>query len=157
MPQKPVEKPDKLKLRGPEQTQRNMANSGTEQRKLAAIIAPSGTDMVGYSALAQRNEALALELLRERRRAGAALKVRRFDNPGQRPGFSATKHSCALQGEWRLLKRGIFFGGGDASALAATPTVHVLAARFVQGRILGSLFDSSGFLSPRAQWHEVRG
>src|SRR5438552_16849155 len=41
-----------------------MPSGGTEQRKLAAIMF---TDMVGYSALSQRNEALAQELLEEHR------------------------------------------------------------------------------------------
>lgn len=41
-----------------------MPAENTEQRKLAAILF---TDMVGYSALAQRYEALALELLEEHR------------------------------------------------------------------------------------------
>ena len=42
-----------------------MPPESTEQRKLAAIMF---TDMVGYSALAQHDEALALELLEEHRR-----------------------------------------------------------------------------------------
>jgi adenylate cyclase len=42
-----------------------MPSKNTEQRKLAAIMF---TDMVGYSALSQRNEALALELLAESQR-----------------------------------------------------------------------------------------
>ena len=41
-----------------------MAIEGLEKRKLAAIMF---TDMVGYSALAQRDEGLALELLEEHR------------------------------------------------------------------------------------------
>jgi class 3 adenylate cyclase/TolB-like protein/Flp pilus assembly protein TadD len=45
-------------------------SDATEHRKLAAIMF---TDMVGYSALAQRNEALALELLEEHRRLLRAL------------------------------------------------------------------------------------
>jgi adenylate cyclase len=42
-----------------------LMNSGSESRKLAAIMF---TDMVGYSALSQTNEALALELLAENQR-----------------------------------------------------------------------------------------
>ena len=42
-----------------------MPSENTEQRKLAAIMF---TDMVGYSALSQRNEAFALELLAENQR-----------------------------------------------------------------------------------------
>src|SRR5258706_10962538 len=42
----------------------SMPSEATEQRKLAAIMF---TDMVGYSALAQRNDPLAQELLEEHR------------------------------------------------------------------------------------------
>jgi adenylate cyclase len=48
-------------------------SANTEQRKLAAIMF---TDMVGYSALSQRNEALALELLEEHRRVVRGLLPR---------------------------------------------------------------------------------
>ena len=41
-----------------------MADEISKQRRLAAIMF---TDMVGYSAMAQRDEALALELLDEHR------------------------------------------------------------------------------------------
>ncbi len=54
-----------------------MPSGGTEHRKLAAIMF---TDMVGYSALAQRDEALALELLEEHRRLLHTISGRIFCN-----------------------------------------------------------------------------
>jgi class 3 adenylate cyclase len=61
-------------------------SDGTEQRKLAAIMF---TDMVGYSALAQSNDKLALELLAECQRLlrtpfGANVHAVRLD-PARRP------------------------------------------------------------------------
>src|SRR4051812_7026291 len=55
---------DRQVLHGVENAPRPMS-ADTEQRKLAAIMF---TDMVGYSALAQRDDKLALELLEEHRR-----------------------------------------------------------------------------------------
>ena len=46
-------------------------NASAEQRKLAAIVL---TDMVGYGAVAQRNDKLALELLEEHRQLYAYAK-----------------------------------------------------------------------------------
>jgi hypothetical protein len=48
-------------------------SANTEQRKLAAIMF---TDMVGYSALAQRDDKLALELLEEHRWAMGSFEYR---------------------------------------------------------------------------------
>src|SRR5204862_287657 len=49
----------------PSEDRSSVVSADTEQRKLAAIMF---TDMVGYSALSQRDDKLALELLEEHRR-----------------------------------------------------------------------------------------
>jgi len=72
-----------------------MANESAEQRRLAAIMF---TDMVGYSALAQRNEALALDLLAEQKRllqpVFAQHNAREIKSTGD--GF-LVEHASALQ------------------------------------------------------------
>jgi hypothetical protein len=61
-----------------------------EQRKLAAIMF---TDMVGYSALSQRDDRLALELLEELRALGA--KARKRIRRGARPiNRQRKRNSC---------------------------------------------------------------
>ena len=55
-------------------------SNATEQRRLAAIMF---TDMVGYSALAQRHEVLALELLEEHRGLLRSEQCTRLIEPDQ--------------------------------------------------------------------------
>jgi len=61
--------------------------SDGEQRKLAAIMF---TDMVGYSALAQRDETLAIELLEEQRRRLRSLFAQ----------FNGVEVDCTGDGFW---------------------------------------------------------
>jgi len=92
-----------------------MSAAGTEQRKLAAIMF---TDMVDYSALAQRNEPLALELLEEHRRLLRSL-FPRFN--GTRSKRSAMLFWLNLAAPWRLLSAPSRFSGRWPSATPTRP------------------------------------
>src|SRR3984893_7262935 len=89
-----------------------MAIEGLEERKLAAIMV---TDMVGYSALAQRDERLALELLEEHR---AFLRPAFLKHQGQeirtiRDGFlvkfasAVAAVNCAVELQEALAQRNL--------------------------------------------------
>ena len=97
-----------------------MAIEGFEQRKLAAIMF---TDMVGYSALAQRDEGLALELLDEHR---ALLRPAFLKHQGQEvktigDGFLVAPVSITLP--WPALGCGRRQNIGDQIRLGDMTTV----------------------------------
>src|SRR5437868_2514854 len=64
-----------------------------EQRKLAAIMF---TDMVGYSALAQRDDRLALELLEEHRRLLREI-FPRFNGTRSKPSVTLSSSNSAAR------------------------------------------------------------
>jgi class 3 adenylate cyclase len=83
----------------------------TEERQLAAIMF---TDMVGYSAMAQKDEALALELLEEHRRIVREVLARFHGIEIKRSGTLSCSNSAAPSKRCNVRSK---FSGRSPSAI----------------------------------------
>jgi len=151
--------------------------AGTEHRRLAAIMF---TDMVGYSALSQHNEALALELLEEHRRivrdilpthAGREVKttgdgvLATFDGPAR-----AIRCACSIRERLRPLqlrvRAGLHTGecelidgklGGLAVAIGARVGAMAGTGEIWVSGTVKDLVVGSGFSFEEAGERELKG
>jgi TolB-like protein/class 3 adenylate cyclase/Tfp pilus assembly protein PilF len=127
---------------------------GTEQRRLAAIMF---TDMVGYTALTQRNEKLALELLEEHRRLLRDLfpkfNGREIETTGD--GFlvefaSALEAArCAIEIQRALATRNITVS--PERRLHVRIGIHVGDVVHKEGHVLGDGVNIAARLQPLAE------
>jgi class 3 adenylate cyclase/TolB-like protein/Flp pilus assembly protein TadD len=130
-----------------------MTAQGTEQRRLAAIMF---TDMVGYTALTQRNETLALELLEEQRALLRGLfpsfNGREVETTGD--GFllefaSALEAArCAIEIQRALATRNISVGPERQIQLRIG--IHVGDIVHREGHVLGDGVNIAARLQPLA-------
>jgi TolB-like protein/class 3 adenylate cyclase/Tfp pilus assembly protein PilF len=131
-----------------------MSGAGTEHRKLAAIMF---TDMVGYTALTQCSEALALELLEEHRRLLRALfpkfNGREVETTGD--GFLVEFESaveaarCAIEIQRTLATRNISVPADRRIELRIG--LHVGDVVHKEGHVLGDGVNIAARLQPLAE------
>lgn len=129
-------------------------SNGAEQRKLTAIMF---TDRVGYSALAQRNEALALELLEEHRRLLRPIfplfNGREVETAGDAflvefaSALEATK--CAVEIQRTLSKRNQTQPAGRHIRLRIG--IHVGDVVHKDGKVMGDAVNIAARIEPQAK------
>src|SRR6202048_328122 len=131
-----------------------MAIEGLEQRKLAAIMF---TDMVGYSALAQRDEELALQLLEEHR---ALLRPAFLRHQGQEvktmgDGFlvefasAVAAVNCAVELQEALARRNL--GAPEDRQLQVRIGIHLGDVVHRGGDIVGDGVNIAARIEPPAE------
>jgi len=116
-------------------------SANTEQRNLAAIMF---TDMVGYSALAQRGDNLALELLEEHRRCFAMFSPASTaprSKPSATPSWlNSAVHSKRFSDAWnrRVEVEGFPFATSTTSSPAKLPRTGRRTSSLCLGFVLSA-------------------